>query len=57
MEYASGRVIARVAPPPQPTGTSEENLSDVYRLAFSPEGKVLAILPGQGSARLWQVPP
>jgi WD40 repeat protein len=53
---ASGRVVARLAPPPQPPGNSEENLSDVYRLAFRPDGKALAILPGQGPARLWQVP-
>jgi WD40 repeat protein len=53
---ASGRVIARLAPPHQPADNSYENLSDVYRLAFSPNGKVLAILPGQGPARLWQAP-
>jgi len=53
---ASGRVVARLAPPHQAAGDTYENLSDVYRLAFSPDGKVLAILPGQGPARLWAFP-
>ena len=53
---ASGRVVARLAPPHQAAGDTYENLSDVYRLAFSPDGKVLAILPGQGPARLRAFP-
>jgi hypothetical protein len=50
---ASGHVVARLTPPPV---TSPDANMGFPRLAFSPDGTTLAVLPTFGPAWLWHVP-